>query len=332
MAQNTESDMLALQLQEQSSERGHGLPRVPRSPNSLSRERLVAHVLKLLTRMGASRVVGANAPKLRRFVEEASLLYRRNPYHHWHHAADVTHMVAWLATRPVFRASFDPADVFWLLIAAIVHDVDHPGHNNQWEISSKTARAAKYHGIAVLEQHSIEVDAALMERPECRFTDGMPEAVRARGAYLLPKLILATDFGIHGDFIHSLEAAVDRYPHKADFNQPEFTLLMLQALLKAADIGNTTKPFVEAAVWAIHVMEEFWAQGDKERAAGMPVGALNDRDRIGLREAQIGFIQHVALDLFGLLACVEPELGTLLRALHENLARYQRGAPDAALK
>jgi hypothetical protein len=70
-------------------------------------------------------------------------------------------------------------------------------------------------------------------------------------------------------------------------------------------------------------MAEIWAQGRKEREAGLPVLPINDEMRTSLVQAQIGFIQYVALDLFGLLSRVEPELRVLLRAQCDNLARYQ---------
>ena len=91
------------------------------------REELVAHALNLLEREGSAAKVGANWPKLVKFVEQCSVLYHQNPYHNWHHAVDVTHTMAWMLTRPALREHIPPVDAFWLLIASIAHDLDHPG-------------------------------------------------------------------------------------------------------------------------------------------------------------------------------------------------------------
>ncbi len=295
-----------------------------------TREELVQHVLRLLDREGSARQVGADQVKLARFVDRCSHLYHRNPYHNWHHAVDVTHTMAWMLTRPVLRAQIPPTDAFWLMICAVTHDLDHPGHNNQWEINIRSPRAAKYDSIAILENHSIDLAADLIEQPELRFCESMSPEARARGRDLVRDLILATDFAIHKDFLAAFSAAVNDYPQRKDFRDPGFELLVLKALIKAADIGNTTKPFPQAKVWGLRVMEEFWAQGRLEKAQSFPVGPLNDEERVELNQAQAGFILFAPMDLFVLLAKVEPGIAEMVKSLKDNVARYQAFAAKAA--
>ena len=52
-----------------------------------------------------------------------------NSYHNSTHAADVLHATAYFLQRPRISQLLDPLDVATALIAAIVHDVDHPGKN-----------------------------------------------------------------------------------------------------------------------------------------------------------------------------------------------------------
>ena len=52
-----------------------------------------------------------------------------NSYHNSTHAADVLHATAYFLQRPRIAQLLDPLDVATALIAAIVHDVDHPGKN-----------------------------------------------------------------------------------------------------------------------------------------------------------------------------------------------------------
>jgi len=288
----------------------------------LTRERLTTLVMRILMRIGAPETVGAHKEKLRQFVLEACDLYHANPYHNWRHAVDITYTVACFVSRTSLKKKLDPVDTFWLLIAALVHDIDHPGNNNDWEAASHSGLYAKYQGSAVLERHSIDVTASLLARPECRFTDGMPAAVRSRGESLLPELIRATDFADHARFVSVLNQAAMQFPRGVNFDQPAFTLLVLQALLKAADIGNTTKPFVKAYIWAHLVLEEFWAQGDREKLMHLPVGPLNDRHRASIYDTQIGFIRNVALNLYEPLARIEPGLKPVLSRLSENIDVY----------
>lgn len=294
-----------------------------------TREELVEHTLRLLDREGSAARVGADLSKLAQFVERCSHLYHANPYHNWHHAVDVTHTMAWTLTRPVFRAEMPTVDAFWLMVSAVAHDLDHPGHNNQWEINIRSPRASKYNNLAVLENHSLDLAAELMAQPEMRFTDGMSAADRARGKVLMRELILATDFAIHKDFLGVFSAAVHDYPERRDFRDPEFALLVEKALIKAADIANTAKPFAQAKVWGLRVMQEFWAQGRLEKAQSFPVGPLNDEERVDLNQAQAGFIRFAAMDLFDLLAKVEPGMKVMVKTLHDNISLYQSMPPKS---
>jgi hypothetical protein len=136
-------------------------------------------------------------------------------------------------------------------------------------------------------------------------------------------LILATDFAIHKDFLTAFGAAMHDYPARRNFQDPEFVMMVLKALIKAADIANTTKPFAQAKVWGLRVMEEFWAQGRLEKAQSFPVGPLNDEERVDLNQAQAGFIRFAAMDLFDYLAKLEPNMKVLVKSLNENVTHYQ---------
>lgn len=57
-------------------------------------------------------------------------------------------------------------------------------------------------------------------------------------------------------------------------------MLILQALLHAADISNPTRPWDLCYKWTNLVIEEFFAQGDKEREMGLPISNLCDRNTV----------------------------------------------------
>merc|ERR1719183_343336 len=69
--------------------------------------------------------------------------------------------------------------------------------------------------------------------------------------------------------------------------------LSLNALLHCSDMGNPMKPWVLAERIAYLCLDEFFAQGDKEKAAGIPVQVLNDRDKVNRPNSQIGFIEFI---------------------------------------
>ena len=65
------------------------------------------------------------------------------------------------------------------------------------------------------------------------------------------------------------------------------------------------------------VLNEFWAQGDREREMGIAVGPLNDRTSAQISKGQVGFIGVLVAPLF-------EELKRVLPAVTECCARRCR--------
>jgi len=62
----------------------------------------------------------------------------QNSYHNAIHAADVVQFVYWMLHKCNGREIFNVTkEIFFsVIIAAAGHDVDHPGHNNQYELKT----------------------------------------------------------------------------------------------------------------------------------------------------------------------------------------------------
>lgn len=55
---------------------------------------------------------------------------------------------------------------------------------------------------------------------------------------------------------------------------------MIKSLVHAADISNPTRPFDVAQLWSQRIVSEFFQQGDKEKALGVEVTMLCDRNKV----------------------------------------------------
>ena len=58
--------------------------------------------------------------------------------------------------------------------------------------------------------------------------------------------------------------------------------LFMESLLKCSDFADAVKPFHVHAQWAVRMTDEFFLQGDMERASGMRVSFMCDRRRARL--------------------------------------------------
>ncbi len=62
---------------------------------------------------------------------------------------------------------FSPIEKFTLLVAALCHDIGHPGHNNDFLVKTESEIAMLYNNRSILENyHSFLLFRLLSSRPE----------------------------------------------------------------------------------------------------------------------------------------------------------------------
>lgn len=100
--------------------------------------------------------------------------------------------------------------------------------------------------------------------------------------------------------------------------------------LKCADIGHLTGSLAVHKKWVEQLEQEFFHQGDVERANGMPISPLFDRNHAGVTRSQVGFFDIVAIPLYSTLAKVfsgtKPLLVYLLRNYRYWVEMQQQAA------
>ena len=78
------------------------------------------------------------------FVSEISMCYHAsNPYHNYYHAVDVMQTVYCFIASMNARSMLRHVDIFALMVAALAHDVDHPGTNNTFHVKARTELALR---------------------------------------------------------------------------------------------------------------------------------------------------------------------------------------------
>ena len=68
-------------------------------------------------------------------------------------------------------------------------------------------------------------------------------------------------------------------------------LVALQLVIKCADVGHTGAELGVHKRWLAALEEEFFRQGDQERARGLAISPLFDRTKQGCSKSQTGFYQ-----------------------------------------
>jgi hypothetical protein len=134
--------------------------------------------------------------------------------------------------------------------------------------------------------------------------------------------ILATDMSLHFVLVGQFEAMVK----EKSFNKknPDHHKLIANMLLKCADISNVVKVFPIAKHWADVLCEEFFTQGDVEKAKGLEVSPLMDRATVVTPQMQLGFINSICIPVFTLLTSFMPSHNHLLVTLKYNVAEWNK--------
>ena len=100
---------------------------------------------------------------------------------------------------------------------------------------------------------------------------------------------------VNRDDIHEFCAGVKEEVEV--FKEQKDRHFVLELCLHCADISNPYKPFEMCKQWAYLVVEEFGLQADKEKAEGLEVSPMMDRDTINLFNMQMGFVEFVVAPL-----------------------------------
>jgi len=291
--------------------------------------------------------------KLSRFFEHIECGYDNgNPYHNRAHAASVMHtMHALLQHGELAQAvagssgGSDDAEeggcqieTMACLLAAAMHDYEHLGLSNDFLIRTNHERALAHNDQHVNEHHHSAGAFAVMMRPECNFLTGMPAEDFRRLRGLIIDLILGTDMSSHGALIKSFTQTLDSSA-VADKSEgagsgaraalsfhspstPQDAMLLLQVAMKCADIGHLALEWTNHVQWVGRLEAEFFAQGDREQALGLPISFLMDRTKPGLSETQTGFFDFMVLPLFRALVRAAPSAQPMLSAVEENRQRW----------
>jgi len=276
--------------------------------------------------------------KLRAFVAILRGGYIANPYHNFAHAVDVTHTVFRYMVLLQAESVLSMLDQFSLLVAAASHDIGHIGLNNSFLTEVQHELAIRYNDRSPLENmHCCKLFEILSQQPVNVFSNVPADQYRDVRKTIID-VILHTDITQHPGMVQELELLYEMNSKvfEASSNDmlgeaevevlstTENKKLILKALLHGADISNPTKPWNISQDWATMVLDEYANQGDQEKSRGIPVQALNDRDKVNRPTSQIGFIEFIVGPWVVAKVKVFPALSQINLMLCENLSFWQR--------
>lgn len=259
-------------------------------------------------------------PVFKEFLVEISGRYIENTYHNYKHGVDVCHTVYRLLMVPQLNLAMSTIELFSILVAALAHDVGHPGVNNLYLVKSRSELALRHNDRSPLENMHCAVLYEIVTKEKSNIFLNFTDQQWRDSRKIILTAILGTDMSHHFEQISKTQVFLEVNGEDTKkfcrgekesiecFREDNNRLFVLELLLHCADISNPYKPFEICHKWCLLVVEEFSLQGDREKAEKLEVSPMCDRNAIVLTNMQMGFIEFVVTPLISALIHVFPPL------------------------
>ena len=277
-------------------------------------------------------------------VSISNQYYKTTLYHNSMHGADVTQSLCLYFQNSNAEEICQSLvlDLLGILIAALGHDLGHPGLTNPFHINSSSELAITYNDVSCLENFHASKLFRTIRNPETDIFEKLSvqdyKTIRKR----MIGNILSTDMANHGKIMTVIKSRIAI--NKAE-NKTKFELLsgnektkfeeqqsLFDFLIHAADLAHNTKIFKLSLKWVELLSEEFWLQGDKEKSMNLPVSFLCDREDYNVPQSQVGFIKGFIMPTFGCLVDIFPTLKYSLDNTKTNLKKWEKLASKGRKK
>jgi len=233
---------------------------------------------------------------LQHFLSSVCYSYRSVPFHNFFHAYNVAQSLYYFLTVCEAKQKLQPLEILAVLVAALCHDIDHPGLNNSFQCNAHTKLSRLYNDFSVLEQYHCRCAFQLLDSPECNIFVNLSNSQKDLVRKCIVACILSTDLVSHGDYLSQIRKFdVASFSKLSSFDDRK---LVLCCLIKCADISNEIRPTHIGKRWCSRVITEFFAQSALEKELGLPVADLMDPQKTKVSRGQIGFITFLCLPLF----------------------------------
>jgi 3',5'-cyclic-nucleotide phosphodiesterase len=256
-----------------------------------------------------------NEQVLINFLRKVESGYHDVPYHNAMHAADVLQSMHYIITKGGLSQYMSDEDILASLIASIVHDYDHPGLNNGFQINAQSYLATLYNDRSVLEQHHCAQAFEIMRSKDSNILQFLQEEQVKDVRESIIQMVLSTDMSQHGKIVSMFKGRLDA---DSDFSSKDDVRLALQIAIKLADVSNSSRPPALYLKWAQRLEQEFYVQGDKERELSLAISPFMDRTKPSLNNLQNAFISYIVSPMVQDFIQLLPNMKFTMDHIEEN--------------
>eukprot|EP00057_Strongylocentrotus_purpuratus_P010920 XP_011665394.1 PREDICTED: probable 3',5'-cyclic phosphodiesterase pde-5 [Strongylocentrotus purpuratus] len=257
--------------------------------------------------------------ELCRFILTVRKNYRRVPYHNWTHAFSVAHSVYTMIMTGQGQV-FNPLEALALFVACLCHDLDHRGKNNAFMVNTASPLASVY-STSTMEHHHFNMTITILQNDGHNIFKHLSSEEYKQVLGDIRHAILATDLALFFPNKAKLKKIVEEKNFSWDNQEHRQCVKALS--MTACDLAANTKPWHIQQQTVKVIFDEFYQQGDEEKAAGRNPIPMMDRDRAHeLPANQVSFIVGICLPCYDLLAQLVPSAKPMYEGAAKNLQNW----------
>ncbi|XP_045160110.2 probable 3',5'-cyclic phosphodiesterase pde-5 isoform X3 [Mercenaria mercenaria] len=255
-----------------------------------------------------------------RFTLTVRKNYRNVPYHNWDHAFSVAHAMYTVVKSSKHR--FTPQECLALFVACLCHDLDHRGKTNAFMVKSASPLAAIY-STSTMEHHHFNQTVTILQNEGHNIFKYLSPEDYKRMLSDIRSCILATDLALFFGNKAKLKDIADR--NELVWEDYEHRNLVMTLCMTACDLCAMYKPWNTQLDLVFVIMEEFWQQGDEEKAKSITPLAMMDREKKHeLPQLEVGFLVGICLPCYDLMTQVLPETKPMQDGALANMKKWKQ--------
>lgn len=247
------------------------------------------------------------------------------PYHNYYHYFVVLH-TSWLLLKlnPIVQSSLTKTDLLGCFTGAIGHDADHPGLTNSFLSTTRHWLSIRYNDLSVLENHHCATTYTILSRDECNILCNLSLDDWKATRNVIVSAILNTDMARHFNLVANFDKMFkEKTTYECCANR-NLRNQIISMIVHCADISNPIKPWSISKRFADSVANEFRAQVEQEKAAGVPCTPhMLGLDTKGQAKMELGFIDVFTWPAMVALNCVLPNLEVFFANMEQNREFWQ---------
>ncbi|XP_047524274.1 probable 3',5'-cyclic phosphodiesterase pde-5 isoform X2 [Pieris napi] len=258
-----------------------------------------------------------------RFILTVKINYRNVPYHNFDHGWSVAHAM-YVMLKNDTENRFDSKMRQALFVASICHDLDHRGYTNKY-LNETASPLATMYSTSPLEHHHFNITVKILHQSGHDIFSHMAHDEYRDILKDIEHCILATDLAAFFPNMKKMKSIleVDKV-QLFNWQDPKNCKLAMAISMTAADLSASTKPWDIQIKTVQVIFEEFYEQGDKERAAGkIPVPMMDRYKPEEQATSQVGFLEEICVPCYEILRQILPNTNPMYEMVGKNLETWR---------